>query len=179
MNLLYPNPKCKFGRRDMIVSATYVTCSKKPVTVNEIEGKRAVRDDFCLQCESSPAIAIPEVVSLMVSLTGDFTDSDDSEIFRYYLPPKITAIYPRYGIRDGNTLIEVWGENFMNFDYQVRCGFGSKTTQAHYISSTYMTCLSPQSEVVQKPIPFSISMNGQQNTLEKLDYWYYSRPVVS
>jgi hypothetical protein len=112
----------------MIVSASYVTCAKKPVTVDEIEGKHAIRDDYCLQCESSPAIAQAEVVSLMISLTGDFTDSDDSEIYRYYSPPKISAIYPRYGVRDGNTLVEVWGENFMNFDYQVRCGFGSKTT---------------------------------------------------
>jgi hypothetical protein len=112
----------------MIVSATYVTCQTKPMTVNEMEGKRTIRDAYCLQCGSTPPIASPEVVSLMVSLTGDFTDTDDSEVYRYYLPPKISAIYPRYGIKDGNTLVEVWGENFMNFDYQFRCGFGSVTT---------------------------------------------------
>ena len=159
--MIYPHPKCKFGRRDMIVDATYVSCATKPITVIETEGRKPKRDDHCLQCESSPPSDTAGVVSLMVSLTGDFTDSDDSETYRYYLPPRIDAIYPRYGIKDGNTFVEVWGENFMNFDYNTRCGFGSKTTQAHFISSNYMTCQSPESDVVQKPIPFSISMNGQ------------------
>ncbi len=40
MNLLYPQPKCKFGGRDMIVGATYVTCTQKPLEVYEYEGGR-------------------------------------------------------------------------------------------------------------------------------------------
>ena len=46
---------------------------------------------------------------MIVSMTGDFTDCDDSITFRYYAPPKIDAIYPRYGKKDGDTLVEVWG----------------------------------------------------------------------
>lgn len=127
----------------MIVEATYVSCTQKPLLVGDIEGLHAVRNHTCLQCESSPANDAAEIVSLMVSLTGDFTDTDDSENFRYYLPPMIHSIYPRYGKKDGGTLVEVWGENFLNFDIQTRCGFGSKSTQAHFISNTYMTCKAP------------------------------------
>ncbi|MBK8156592.1 MAG: IPT/TIG domain-containing protein, partial [Streptococcus sp.] len=47
--------------------------------------------------------------------------------FRYYKDPVITAIYPKYGLKDGNTRVEVWGENFLNFDQFTRCNFGSKS----------------------------------------------------
>lgn len=114
-----------------------------------------------------------------MSLTGDFSDTDDSATFRYYLPPEVHAIYPRYGIKDGETLVEVWGKNFLNFDYNTRCGFGTKTSLASFKSDSYMTCKAPSSDVVQKPIPFSVSLNGQQNTLESVEYWYYNRPIVS
>jgi hypothetical protein len=45
----------------------------------------------------------------------------------YYLPPVVKAIYPRYGVKDGETKVEVWGENFKNFDQMTRCAFGSKS----------------------------------------------------
>lgn len=105
MHLVHPRPKCKFGRHDMIVDATYVTCSKKPLTVDLYEGKHADRDSHCLQCDASPPSAKAELVSLLVSLTGDFSDTADSEVFRYYLPPEVHAIYPRYGIKDGETTV--------------------------------------------------------------------------
>lgn len=37
-----------------------------------------------------------------------------------------------------------------------------------------MTCIAPFSDVVEKPIPFSISLNKQQNSKDKLDFWYYN-----
>lgn len=42
-----------------------------------------------------------------------------------------------------------------------------------------MTCVSPTSDVVEKPIPFSISLNKQQNSKDDLDFWYYNWPSVS
>jgi hypothetical protein len=83
-----------------------------------------------------------------VTLTGEFDDSENSVTFRYYDTPKINAIYPRFGEKDGQTEITVWGENFLDFDYNTRCGFGSKTTKATLISSTQLKCLSPESDVV-------------------------------
>jgi ribosomal protein L37AE/L43A len=162
MELLYPSPKCKFGRRDMIVPAQYVTCTEHPLAVDEIEGRHANRSAMCLACENNPAnSAGPEIVPFSVSLTGDFTDTDDSEPFRYYTPTTVTGIYPRYGPKDGDTFVQVWGENFLNMDQDLRCNFGSKSTVGHFVNSGYITCRTPSSDVVGAGIPFSVSLNKQ------------------
>lgn len=67
----------------------------------------------------------------------------------------------------------------MNFDENTRCGFGSKSVPATFINSNYMICVAPFSDVVEKPIPFSISFNNQQNSKDDLYYWYYSWPAIS
>jgi hypothetical protein len=87
----------------------------------------------------------------------------------------LTSIYPRYGPKDGNTFVEVWGENFLNFDENLKCNFGSKSVTAHFINSNYITCRSPSSDVVDKPIPFTVSLNKQQNSrVKNIDFWYYN-----
>jgi len=175
MNLLYPKPKCKFGRHDKIVSATYVSCSENPLKMEDVEGKHSSRMSWCLQCEDSPVFDAPGIIPLSVSLTGDFSDSNDSEPFRYYPPTILTSIYPRYGPKDGNTFVEVWGENFLNFDENLKCNFGSKSVTAHFINSNYITCRSPSSDVVDKPIPFTVSLNKQQNSrVKNIVFWYYN-----
>lgn len=42
-----------------------------------------------------------------------------------------------------------------------------------------MTCIAPQSDVVEKAIPFSISLNKQQNSKDNIDYWYYNWPSIT
>jgi len=42
-----------------------------------------------------------------------------------------------------------------------------------------MKCRAPESDVVAKKIPFSVSLNGQQNTRDDVDYYYYNAPTVS
>jgi hypothetical protein len=116
MELVYPNPKCKFGRRDMIVAALYVSCTENPLGATDVEGRHADRTATCLACENSPANLGAEVVPFSISLTGDFTDTNDSEPFSYYEPTVVYSIYPRYGPKDGDTLVEVWGEHFLNMD---------------------------------------------------------------
>lgn len=96
----------------------------------------------------------------------------------YLLQTKVHAIYPRYGPKDGQTFVQVWGENFLNFEENTRCNFGQKSVRAHYINPGYITCISPFSDVVEKPIPFSISLNKQQNSHDKIDFWYYNWPQV-
>ena len=49
---------------------------------------------------------------------------------------------------------------------------------AHYVSPTYMTCVSPQSDVVGKPMPFSVSLNKQQNSKDDISFYYYNWPSV-
>jgi hypothetical protein len=46
-------------------------------------------------------------------------------------------------------------------------------------SDTYMECESRSSDVVDKPIPFTISNNNQQNSHDTLFYWYYNWPHIA
>jgi IPT/TIG domain len=132
-----------------------------------------------LQCDNSPAAAKSEIVPFTISLTGDFQDVTNSIPFRYYQPTKIFSIYPRYGPKDGETIVQIWGENFLNFDENTRCAFGTKSVAATFINSNYMLCVAPFSDVVEKPIPFTVSLNNQQNSKDTLFYWYYSQPAIT
>ena len=38
--LIHPKPVRKFGRTDMVVPATYVSCSPKPTSINDLEARR-------------------------------------------------------------------------------------------------------------------------------------------
>ena len=93
-------------------------------------------------------------------MTGDFLDVTNSMPFRYYKPTRIFSIYPRYGPKDGDTLVQIWGENFLNFGENTRCAFGTKSVKAAFINSNYMQCYSPFSDVIEKPIPFTVSLNN-------------------
>lgn len=174
----FPEPKCKFGYNRGIVNAEYIRCAPYPRKVGQPEWTHAQKTDTCIQCNDSPKALKADIIPLTVSLIGDFTDSLNSIPFRYYVKPHIDYIYPRYGPKDGNTLVEVFGKNFLNFDQNLRCGFGSREVKAIFISSTYMICYSPMSDVIQKKLPFSISLNNQQNTLEEINFVYYENPQV-
>lgn len=99
--------------------------------------------------------------------------------FRFYSPTRIFAIHPRYGPKDGETVVQIWGENFLNFDENTRCAFGTKSVIATFINSNYMVCESPFSDVVEKPIPFTVSLNNQQNSRDSVFFWYYSNPAIT
>ncbi|CAI2384727.1 unnamed protein product [Moneuplotes crassus] len=174
----YPDPKCKFGRNDKVVEASFVRCTPEPLKVWEMEPPVSARTDTCLQCENAPPGFKAEIVPFTISLTGDFSDVINSVGYRYYKDPKVYSIYPRYGIKDGGTKVDVWGENFLNFEDFTRCGFGSVTVPAVYIDSNHMQCTSPSSDLVEKGIPFVVTLNGQQNTKDRIDYWYYSQPSI-
>ena len=42
-----------------------------------------------------------------------------------------------------------------------------------------MECTSPQSDVVQKAIPFTLSLNNQQNSRSDHHFWYYNWPQIT
>lgn len=114
-----------------------------------------------------------------MSLTGDFTDCDTRLDFEYFPPTVITKIWPRYGPKDGDTPVKVWGQHFKDFgDENTLCGFGTRTTKATVFNDTYIECKSPPSDVVAKPIPFTISLNKQQNSRDTLFFWYYNFPQI-
>jgi len=175
---LYPEPRCRFGRSDYVVEGTYIRCSKKPRGFYE-SIRDEVRDYTCIQCEDSPVYHKAEITTLQVSLTGKFDDVYNSLPFRYYEPTKITGIYPPYGPRDGDTVIQVWGRNFLDLGDDFRCNFGSRSTKAYYISDENLWCRSAKSDVTGKPMPFSVSLNRQQASLSNINYWYYNEPILT
>ena len=173
----YPHPSCRFGSDEYTVPGTYAKCSPRPRKPGERQPSTIEKTDICIQCEDSPKHS-DDVVPFTVSLLGDFTDTLNSIPYRYYNEPKIIYISPRSGPKDGNTKVDVYGEGFLNFDQNLRCGFGSKEVQGIFINSNHIQCISPFSSIVQRKIPFSISLNNQQNTQDDIPYVYYENPTI-
>lgn len=96
--------------------------------------------------------------------------------FRYYEPAYVSYITPRYGPKDGNTTVNVYGSGFLDLGDDFRCNFGTKSTKAILGNENHLYCPSPPSDVVQKAQPFSVSLNRQQNSQQDIEYWYYNDP---
>ena len=58
--------------------------------------------------------------------------------------------------------MRIWGDNFLNYDDNLRCNFGTKSVKAIFKSSSFLICYSPFSDNTNKPITFSVSLNKQQ-----------------
>jgi len=157
---IFPDPKCKFGSNDKIVDGNYIKCTKRPATFYEAE-KGVVKNYTCVQCEDSPRYHQAEIISLSVSLTGKFDDVYSSRPYRYYEPARVDAIYPRYGPKDGDTVVQVWGANFLDLGDDFRCNFGTKSTKAQFVSDSFIWCRAAASSVVGREMPFSVSLNRQ------------------
>jgi len=173
----YKHPKCKFG--DVVVPAAYATMPETPVSIFAKEAKGAERTHKGIQCENAPAVDTPGQVEFCISLTGDFNDTVTCVKYTYYEPTRVIAFNPRYGPKDGETVVKVWGQNFKAYrEGQATCGFGTRAVPAKIYNSTYIECESPKSDVVEKPIPFTVSLNNQQNSKDTLWFYYYNWPQV-
>ena len=53
------------------------------------------------------------------------------------MPAKVESIYPRYGPKDGDTVVKVWGENFLDLGDDFRCNFGTRSTKANFIDENF------------------------------------------
>ena len=84
-----------------------------------------------------------------------------------------------HGPKDGQTTVQVWGDNFIDFGEDTTCSFGVKSVPAKIHDKGYLTCVSPESDVVERGMPFAISLNGQQVSREPIDYWYYNDPQLT
>lgn len=157
---VFPDPKCRFGHNNNIVAGNWVKCSKKPPTFYEREHE-APKNYTCILCEDAPPNSKAEIVSFSVSLSGKFNDVYSSLPYRYYEQTMVSNIYPRYGPKDGDTVVQVWGNNFLDLGDDFRCNFGTRSTKAYFVSSTFLWCRSAISDVVDKPQPFSVSLNRQ------------------
>jgi hypothetical protein len=106
-------------------------------------------------------------------------DISNSKTFTYYPVPKIYDIRPKQGPKDGNTTVEIFGENFINFRNYTFCAFGTVAAETEFINSTYLRCTSPDSSVTEKPIPVSVTLNNQQQSRDYINFWYYPAPTIS
>jgi hypothetical protein len=159
-----------------------VKCPVKYPKHWELEGFRHHRTTLCIACENSPASekGVPGNVTFSISADGTFEDIEDTSYFIYHKRTYVAAIKPTHGTKDGWTTVQVWGENFFNYA-DATCSFGVKSTPAFVHDSGYITCVAPSSDVVNRPMPFSISLNGQQfsDTRPGLNYTYYNEPQVT
>ena len=118
-------------------------------------------------------------------MTGDFSDSVNSVDFEYFTQIVVQRIFPKYGPKDGwdeawgRDDIQIWGQNFKQIKGETLVSFGTHAVVATVINSTYLTCKSPQSDVVAKAIPISISQNGGQYAPSTLFYYYYNWPQIT
>ena len=121
-----------------------------------------------MQCENNPPSPtnVSVNVTFQISITGNWDDTklpnqNFYSTFEYYPSPEITEIVPPYGQKDGTTIVTVYGRNFENYGNHTRCSFGTNTTEAFNVTSTQLKCLATFSDVVDRPMPFSISLNNQ------------------
>jgi hypothetical protein len=101
---IFPDPKCRFGGVTSIVDANYVRCSKRPLTFYEAE-RSVVKNYTCILCEDTQPTPKHDIVAMSVSLSGKFDDVHSSLPYRYYKPSFVSNIYPRYGPKDGDTVV--------------------------------------------------------------------------
>ena len=109
---------------------------------------------------------------------GDFTDTVNSLPYRFYDEPIVEKIFPEAGPQNGGTKVEVFGQNFLNFDQNLRCSFGSREVKATFISDKKLICYTPPSDVVSKRLPFAVSFNFQQKSKEDINFVYYETPQI-
>ena len=50
----------------------------------------------------------------------------------------------------------------------------TRAVAAKIYNATYLECEAPASDVVEKPIPFTVSLNNQQNSKDTLWFYYYN-----
>ena len=96
-----------------------------------------------------------------MALDGNFEDVESSTQFYYYSHAHAVAIRPTHGPKEGKTKVRVWGNHFVDFGEDTTCSFGVKSVKARRIDEGLIECEAPSSDVVGKPMPFAVSLNGQ------------------
>lgn len=100
----FPHPKCRYGKVGLEVDAAYVACTKAPIGYYDTE-RGQKKNQTCIECESAPKVDEEGLITFTVSLKGDFSEVSTSLPYRYYKPTSVYAIYPRYGPKDGDTVV--------------------------------------------------------------------------
>eukprot|EP00698_Gefionella_okellyi_P025823 TRINITY_DN9606_c0_g1_i1.p1 TRINITY_DN9606_c0_g1~~TRINITY_DN9606_c0_g1_i1.p1 ORF type:complete len:5899 (-),score=1194.87 TRINITY_DN9606_c0_g1_i1:131-16627(-) len=105
-------------------------------------------------------------------------------VFRYYLEPMETySLSVTSGPVQGQTLITVFGRNFVNTS-AIIVQFGNTSNALASVSGTYLSastvsCFSPSfaSMVSSAVVPVAVSLNAQQFTNTTTPFFYYATPI--
>jgi hypothetical protein len=115
---------------------------------------------------------MPEMeVAVHVATNGIDFGTVGTARFSFRSTLTVAAILPVSGVQEGGTTVTAFGSNFRNSpDLACRFGFGKKkVVAARWVSSEEITCISPPHLGVPGPVPFAVTNNGQQFTLDSRD----------
>lgn len=133
--------RCKFGR--IAVRAVYIN-----------EGK--------IQCFAPPH---PGGVYPLEITINDQDYTTNRRTFFFYADPALSRISPVSGPAfAAGTQVSVYGSGFTNTSY-LTCRFGGTTTPGTYVSSNYITCLTPPLDLVASGGLKSSALSEQFNRL--------------
>eukprot|EP00163_Fabomonas_tropica_P008375 TRINITY_DN17_c0_g4_i1.p1 TRINITY_DN17_c0_g4~~TRINITY_DN17_c0_g4_i1.p1 ORF type:complete len:4695 (+),score=879.62 TRINITY_DN17_c0_g4_i1:301-14385(+) len=149
---------CSFGNTSAPVAALY-------------ESSTSI---YCV----TPAVASAGEVEVRVSMNGqDY--SHDFARFRYVVDPVPASLAPATGPEAGDTLVTVYGSDFVHSS-RLRCRFGTKTpVVAEWITATQLECRSPPGLVSEGFLPVEVSINDLDYTSAAVSYFYHSTLAVT
>ena len=92
----------------------------------------------------------------------------------------VSRIIPSWGSVLGGTLVDVYGENFINL-LDLSCKFSEHFTSAEFVSHQHIKCVSPETHEVGKAIPIEVvSRSGTLSTFHsEALFEYHANPSIS
>ena len=96
------------------------------------------------------------IIMVEVLMTGS-NYSTNGVLFRYIVPPRVTAIHPRNGPSTGNTIVVFHGHNFIDSD-TLTCRFGNHDSIGRFISKSKVECTTPAGKAGQ--VVSHLTLNG-------------------
>ena len=127
-----------------------------------------------LECVS-PAQS-PGTASLEVSNNGQDKTNDGIK-FLYAGRPVVWSLEPSHGPLRGSTKVSVSGQH-LAFSNDLECRFGLVSVPASFAAGNKVECDSPRQATLGS-VPFSISTNGDEVSLEDIVFNYWATPAVT
>ncbi|GMH75268.1 hypothetical protein TL16_g06703 [Triparma laevis f. inornata] len=126
----------------------------------------------------SPSTTSPSNMALSISLNGGSNFVSGSYTFTSHESVSPSSIYPMSGPVDGNSMVSVYGANFIDTE-DLSCRFGDEVVPATFVSASLLTCVSPPlpSTATTTTALLQISTNGVDYSTTTSTPFTYSQPV--
>ena len=96
--------------------------------------------------------------------------------FEFTSMPEISGIRPIAGVRDGGTLVTLYGSGFVGSG-DVRCSFGLVVVTARLLDAYSVECVSPSAALLGY-VPLEVSTNGKDFSTSGWTFEIMHRPAV-